>query len=888
MSPKLVEVALPLEAISAASRRDKDRKTGTIKNVHKWFAPMPTPAWRALLFATLVDDPGEEAARAELLDFVARLVPDHGGTPDEATLAEARERIREATGGDPPTVFDPFCGGGSTLVEAQRLGLPAVGSDLNPVPVLITRVLTGLVPQVADRPPLVGDPAQLGRMAGGPLDGFLADCAYYARRVRDQVWDQIGHLYPPAPGGGTVVAWLWARTVTCPNPACRATAPLVSSLWLSKRKGAEAWIEPVDGKPGGSVRFEVRTGAGGPPILKTVARAGATCLVCRESISFVHIRAAGSAGRLGYQLTAMAVDRGTERIYLAGAENADTATVLRPSDAPDLPLVGKATINVGLYGIATQADLYTNRQLVTLAAFADAVAEVPRQVEAAGGTPTYASALTSVLGLCVGKLASACSTQVRWRQRAVESKAEPAFGEHNLPMRWDFAETNPFAGSVGDWLRQFSSLVTGLRVLPANAKPASTFQSDARTAADKVEMRVLLATDPPYFAQIGYADLSDYFYVWLRRTLNGVHPDLFATVATPKADELIAAPHRHGGSKIEATEYFVKGYTEAFRHLAVTAQPELPQLVVYAHRQEESENGALSSTAWDAMLSAIVAAGLRIVGTWPIHATGSSRQIGLGTNSLASYVVLVCRPQIQGAKTVDRQRFIGALHAQLPKAIRKLQEGAISSIDLGQATLGPGMAIYSGFAKVVEPTGEAMTVRSALELIGQVQGEVLDEFVGDLDRHTRWAMGWYRDHGFDEGTFDEAEKLSKTTNTSLDGLVASGIARARGGKVALLARDNLPGGWDPDDDRVVTVWEVTQHLVKRLTSEGGEQAAAQLLRQCRRWADEARNLAYWLSVTAAGQGRAKDAFDYDALVTSWPELARLAERDQQEELSVDG
>lgn len=891
MSPKLVEVALPLEAISAASRRDKDRKTGTIKNVHKWFAPMPTPAWRALLFATLVDDPGDEAARAELLDFVARLVPDHGGAPDEATLAEARKRIHEAAGDDLPTVFDPFCGGGSTLVEAQRLGLPAVGSDLNPVPVLITRVLTELIPQVAGRAPLVGDPAQLGGMAGGPLDGFLADCAHYARQVRDQVWDQIGHLYPPAPGGGTVAAWLWARTVTCPNPACRATAPLVSSFWLSKRKGAETWIEPVGGKPGGSVRFEVRTGSGGPPTKGTVGRTAARCLVCQESIALDHIRSEGRAGRGGFQLMAVAVDGLGGRSYLPADTAHTTAPVVaRPDHTIDLEMPAQALgFRVQLYGMTNYAHLFTNRQLAALSAFADAVSQLPAQVKSTGSTPTYAAAVASVLGLCVGKLAATNSTQSRWYVggESGSTRVQAAFGRHALPMVWDYVELNPFSERSANWLGLSESVFGGLRSLPG-AVPSRTFQSDARTAARMVDSPVLLATDPPYFAQIGYADLSDYFYVWLRRALAGVHPDLFATVATPKADELIAAPYRHGGSKAEATRYFVEGYTEAFRRLAAAARADLPQLIIYAHRQEESENGALSSTAWDAMLTAIIASGLRIVGTWPIHATGSSRQIGLGTNALASYVVLVCRPQVQAAKTVDRQRFIGALHAQLPKAIRKLQEGAISSIDLGQATLGPGMVIFSSFAKVVEPTGEPMTVRSALELIAQVQGEVLDEFVGDLDRHTRWAMGWYRDHGFDDGAFDDAEKLFRTTNTSLDGLERAGIVRSRGSSVALCSRDELPDGWGPEDDRVVTVWEVTQHLVKRLTSAGGEQAAAELLRRCRQWTDEARNLAYWLSVTAAGRGRAKDALDYDALVTSWPELARLAERDHQEELSADG
>lgn len=300
MSPKLVEVALPLEAISAACRRDKNKKTGTIRNVHKWFAPMPTPAWRALLFAALVDDPGDGRERAALLRMVERLVPPDGNPPDAATLAEANAILMKATGGDPPTVFDPFCGGGSTLVEAQRLGLPAAGSDLNPVPVLITRVLTELIPQVAGRPPLVADPAQLGiKVTGGPLDGFLADCRHYAERVREKVWGEIGYLYPEPPGGGTVIAWLWARTVTCPNPACRASAPLVSSFWLSKKKGALSWIESSDLRPGQAVRFEVRTGTAGPQVRTTIGRVAALCLVCGEPIALKHVRVEAQRGRHG-------------------------------------------------------------------------------------------------------------------------------------------------------------------------------------------------------------------------------------------------------------------------------------------------------------------------------------------------------------------------------------------------------------------------------------------------------------------------------------------------------------------------------------------------------------------------------------------------------------
>jgi len=450
-------------------------------------------------------------------------------------------------------------------------------------------------------------------------------------------------------------------------------------------------------------------------------------------------------------------------------------------------------------------------------------------------------------------------------------------------MVWDFVELNPFNERAANWLGMIASVATGLRLLPLPPQPSRTFQSDARVAGTRLGSPALVATDPPYFAQIGYADLSDYFYVWLRRALADVHPDLFATVATPKSDELIAAPYRHGGSKVQATKYFVEGFTEAFQSLATASAPGLPMLVVYAHRQEESDgDGVATSTAWDAMLSAILAAGLRIVGTWPIHATTSNRQIGQGTNALASYMVLVCRPQESRAKSTDRQGLVAALHAELPRAIRKLQEGDISTIDLGPAAIGPGMAVFSRFSKVIEPTGAAMTVGAALNLISQVSAEVLDEFVGDLDNDTRWAMGWFKDHGFEPGSYDDAEKLCKTTVTSLEGLQRAGIATGAKGKVTLVSRAELPDGWDPATDSRLTVWEVTQHLVKRLTSAGGEAAAADLLRRCRQWGDAARDLAQWLAA-ASLVTRPAEALDHDALVTSWSELVRLAERPESDQ-----
>ncbi len=881
MSPKLIEVALPLEAISVACRRDKDKKVGTIKNVHKWFAPMPTPAWRALLFAALVDDPGDDAKRAELLRFVERLVPADGNPPDAATLAEAKARLLKATDGKMPPVFDPFCGGGSTLVEAQRLGLPAIGSDLNPVPVLITRVLTELLPQVAGRRPLVGDSAQLGLLTGGQLDGFLVDCRRYARLVGDQVWDQVGYLYPQPPGGGTVIAWLWARTIICPNPACRARTPLVTSFWLSKKKGGETWIEPAGLRPGQAVRFDVSTGSGGPRPATKVGRGGTfRCLVCNEQIPEAHVKSEGMAERLVPQLMAVAVDGPKGRRYLAPTAELTPPLMERPADAPEVEIANDTrAFWTKLYGEKTFADVFTHRQLVMLGTFAHSVAQLSSQMVEDGVDPLYSAAIASVLGLCVSKLAMTHSTQARWYLggESGSTRVQAAFSRHALPMVWDFVELNPFSEKAANWIGLVESTLAGLRNLPLPREPAHTFQSDARVSAKNLAVPGLVATDPPYFDQIGYADLSDYFYVWLRQALADVHPDLFATIATPKADELIAAPYRHGGNVGEATRYFIEGFTETFHNLSAASAPGLPMIVIYAHRQEESDgDGGVTSTAWDAMLSAIIAAGLRIVGTWPIHATTSNRQIGQGTNALASYMVLVCRPQESTAKATDRQGYFAALHAELPRAIRKLQSGDISTIDLGPAAIGPGMAVFSRFSRVIEPTGEAMTVGAALRLISQVSAEVLDEFVGDLDNETRWAMGWFKDHGFEAGSFDDAEKLNKATVTSLDGLTRAGIAAGRRGNVKLVSRAEMADDWRPATDRPVTIWEVTQHLVKRLKS-GAESGAADLLRQCRPWADAARDLAQWLAATSLVD-HPKEALEYDALVTSWSEVMRLAER----------
>lgn len=874
---KLIEVTLPLETISAACRRDKDRKRGTIKNVHKWFAPMPAPAWRALLAAALLDDPGDIDERRTLLDLLRRLIPDDGAAPSKSVLEDVARRVNLA--GLDVTVLDPFCGGGSTLVEAQRLGLHAAGSDLNPVAVLISKAIAELVPAAAGQGPYAAKSDQFNWAIRGNLSGFVGDLKHYAHAVRDYAWKQVGHLYPQTQDGQLVTAWLWARNVTCPNPSCRSVMPLYTSGWLRKKKGDERWLRPV--LVDGHVRFEVSTG---PPSRTDGSKLGRgarfRCVVCQQIADEPYVKAEAVDGQMGVQLMAIVANdaRGRRTFLDAAALHESVAVVEPPDGSPSIELPSYTRwFSSPSFGMTTQADLYTPRQLHAMAAFADGVDFAYDQASASGAPPSYVDALMAVLGLCIGKLAQSNSTQVRWFvHESGQNKPVQAFGRQALPMIWDFAEVNPFGGSVGDWLGQLDSVLEGLSSLPPGVTPASVYQCDARSASGLVkDGSALVATDPPYFGQIGYADLSDYFYVWQRRALLRTFPDLFSTLSAPKAQELVAVPYRHGGSRDSARLYFVAGFTETFRNLSRASHPDLPLLVVYAHRQEESNDEGAASTAWEAMLQALLDAGLGVNGTWPVHATHSSRQIGLGTNAIAAYVVFVCRPRLATAPLASRREFISALRATLPEAVHRLQEGNIAPVDLAQAAIGPGMAVFSRYSKVVEADGSSMTVRAALGLINQLLDETITEQEADLDADTRWAIAWFEQHGMNPGPFGVGEMLSKAKNTSINGLVAAGILESKAGTVRLRDRTEFNQVWDPATDARLTVWEVAQQLIRALES-GGEEEAAHLLRRVGGLGETARELAYRLYTICERKKWAKEALAYNSLVVAWPEISRLA------------
>ena len=1151
---KLIEVALPLEAINKESAREKSIRHGHPSTLHLWWSRKPLATARAVLFAQLVDDPAscpeefpseaaQNAERQRLFDIIEDLVKWENST-NEALLHQARteiarsaaraygvrlphrmtpDEVAEALSKYAPPVLDPFAGGGSIPLEAQRLGLEAHASDLNPVAVLINKALIEIPPKFANRPPVhpVDNPALLQREWRG-AQGLAEDVRYYGKWMRDEAWKRIGHLYPkvklPKEQGGseaTVIAWLWARTVKCPNPACGAQMPLTSKWTLSTKQDKEAWVEPMIDQGTKTVRFAVRQGSPSAEQAKVIKNGTKTgrganfaCLICGATPADSYIKDEGMQKRLGAVMLAVVVEGSRGRAYLS------PQIIPYPPSEEELDLTGLTAeladdprnIWCKQYGLNTYADLFTPRQLTALTTFSDLVSEAREQVlrdmgltpgpsplrwrgeqegtsaasahpttdprgqaipplhlrmergpggearraprgqaipplhpqmerglrgearralcrelrqkqtpaeqffwelvrdrrfegykfrrqhplgtfitdfycpelrlaveldggihatqverdqardeilaqqgirvvrirneelvadpeatlarlsdliagwtasprpspasperepegEAAspspskmergpGGeaapTPTqanaqaYADAVATYLALAVDKVADYCSSICSWHSG--RDTIRNTFARQAIAMTWDFAEANPLSDSTGNFQGAVDWIFEVIQEIPA-AIPGQGKQSDATTAVNGNDT-LLISTDPPYYDNIGYADLSDYFYVWLRRSLGKVYPNLFSTLLVPKAQELIATPYRFGGDKKKAQAFFEEGLEKTFSRMREAQQPGYPLTVYYAFKQAESEddehgqaNGSVvsASTGWETMLEGLLKAGFAITGTWPIRTEMVNRSVGLGTNALASSIVLVCRPRQVDAPLTSRGEFLRALKRELPAALKDLQRGHIAPVDLAQAAIGPGMAVFSRYSKVLEADGSAMRVRTALQLINQALDEVLVEQEGEYDAETRWVVAWFEEYGMEEGPYGKAETLSKAKNIALERLVEAGILSARGGKVRLLRREELADGWNPARQPRLTAWEVTQRLIKALET-AGEQGAAAVLDGVGGLGEVARDLAYRLYTTCERKGWAQEALAYNSLIVDWRDIAGQAGR----------
>jgi len=732
--------------------------------------------------------------------------------------------------------------------------------------------------------------------------------------MRAEAQQRIGHLYPtvrlpsrsgrvqgPADRRGhgegveaTVIAWLWARTVRCPNPACGAQMPLVRSFWLSARKGHEAWVDPMVDQAAKSVRFEVRTGRGAPPE-GTVNRRGARCVVCGQAVPFAHVRAEGKAGRMSARLMAIVANGEKGRAYLPPLEeHVRLAQTARPAWHPDAKLPqNPRDFKTPNYGMTTFADLFTPRQLVALTTFSDLVGEarerVRRDAVAAGipddgacldqggrGAAAYADAVVTYLALAVSRLADYSNALCTWNP--TNGNIRNLFQRQAIPMAWDFAEANPVQGKlafdgVAGWVAD------GLSNAPTSSQPARVEQLDACVATIDFATPPVVSTDPPYYDNIGYSDLSDFFYVWLRRSLRDVYPLEFSTVLTPKEAELIASPYRFEGSQQAAEEHFRSGFRRAFENVAAVANRAFPITVYYAFKQQEddSEDGQdRASTGWETMLEGLIESGFQITGTLPVRTTKKARSVARDANALASAIVIVARHRSGSAPLATGREFVSALKKEMPAGLRSLMEANIAPVDFAQAAIGPGMAVYSRYGKVLQADGSPMPVRTALQLINAELDEYLTALEGELDPDTRFCLAWFEAHGMDEAAFGEADVLARAKNTSVHGLAQDGTLRAQAGKVRLLRRDEYPDDWDPARDRRLTVWECTQYLIRALERDGEEGAARLAVRLGGGRSEEARALAYRLYAICERKGWTQEALAYNLLAAAWGEVQSKA------------
>ena len=942
---KLIETALPLDAINAAAAREKSIRHGHPSTLHLWWARRPLAAARAVLFAQLVNDPGyerhlgrgmnQEKAKIErerLFKIIEDLVK-WENTNNTEVLDRARAEIwkswretcelnkkhpQAAELFNPnklPAFHDPFAGGGSIPLEAQRLGLEAYASDLNPVAVTINKAMIEIPPKFAGRAP-VGPQTERKKNERLPdqwtgASGLAEDVGRYGAWMRAEAQKRIGHLYPqvevtpeivaerpdlkPLQGQKlTVIAWLWARTVKSPNPAFNhVDVPLASTFVLSSKNRKEAYVQPV--MKGDSYRFTVKVGVPpeGAKNGTKFAKANFGCLFSQTPIPGKYLREEAQAGRMSARLMAIVAEGERGRIYLSPmAEHEKIVSQAQPAWKPDLkvPTPCHDVDRLPMYGMPTWGDAFTKRQLTALTTFsglvgkaiarcrADAVkAGMPddnRGLDADGlGAQAYAEAVGVYLAFAVDKVANTSSSMTSWMND--RGAFRETFARQAIPMVWDFAESNPFADTGGSLntvidkiFMSVQALPTGLSGVAFQGASQSIWVSDglSTTHGNLFLNPRIISTDPPYYDNIGYADLSDFFYVWLKKSLSNIFPQLYKTLAVPKADELVATPYRHG-SKNQAEHFFLNGMTTTLHRLAEQAHSGYPVTIYYAFKQAETKSqDATSSTGWETFLDAVLRAGFSITGTWPMRTEGAGRITATGTNALASSIILVCRKRDSNAPSISRREFVRELNATLPEALLDMTRGGVNSpvapVDLSQAIIGPGMAVFSKYSAVLEAGGAPMSVRTALTLINRFLAE------DDFDPDTQFCLAWFDEVGWDSGKYGDADVLARAKGTSMGGLVEAGVAQSGGGNLRLLRWTEMPRDWDPAKDKRLPVWEGLHQMIRSLNQEG-EAAAGKLLSRMTKQTEAIRSLAYRLYTLCERKHWAEDARAYNELITSW-------------------
>lgn len=917
MSKKLIEVTLPLEVINAEAAREKSIRHGHPSTLHLWWARRPLAAARAVIWSSLVDDPSahpelypteetQNAERQRLFTILEKLVKWENSN-DPEVLDAAKAEILRSTNNNPPALLDPFAGGGAIPLEAQRLGLEAHAHDLNPVAVMINKAMIEIPPRFAGQPPVNPDSRAKLDAAGGwqGAQGLAADVQYYGEWMKREAFRRIGHLYPKVKvphelGGGeaTVIAWIWARTVKCPNPACGCEMPLASTFVLSKKKGNEAFVEPQFDYATKKITYTVHKGKGKvPEAPKTARGAKFKCIMCGEVTPENYVKQESMQGRMGSALMAVVAEGRNGRLYLSPDEtqwlvadcpkpNAEYPDQSLPYDPRNIWCVN--------YGLDTYDKLFTNRQLTALTSFSALVAESQAKAEAdavaagvtndhialsAGGfgARAYGEAVGVYLSFVISKLADRGSSICSWDSS--REGLRNTFGRQAIPMVWDYAEANPFSNSSGCFDNMLDWVTKCIVEFPAQSF-GEVSQFDAQS--DCGLRNIMVSSDPPYYDNIGYADLSDFFYVWMRQSLKETYPKLFRTMLVPKAEELVATPYRFEGSTEKARDFFEDGMLHTCQQIYQYAREDVPVTIYYAYKQSDTDEREAekqtASTGWETMLSAIIKAGFAITGTWPMRTEMANRSIASGTNALASSIVLVCRKRPADAPQATRRSLIAELKRELRPALKKLQESNIAPVDLAQSAIGPGMGVYSRYARVLEADGTPMTVRSALQIINQELDVYFNEQDGELDANSRFCVDLYTQNAFNNIRFGDADTLARAKNTSVAALAAKGVLSAEKGIVRLLTREELPQKTDPREEMI---WLLCQQLTHAMET-GGVEACAQIVAPILGSnAERAKDLAYRLYTLAERKGWAQEGYAYNALVVAWREIQSRAAELQQ-------
>ncbi len=932
---KLIEVALPLDIINKACAREKSIRHGHPSTLHLWWARRPLAAARAVIFAQMVNDPGyerhlgrgmnKEAAsieRERLFGIIERLVQ-WENTSNQAVIKEARIEIEKswketcalnrehpqaAILFDPnklPAFHDPFAGGGAIPLEAQRLGLETYASDLNPVAVVINKAMIEIPSRfISNRPvgPIPENDEEKFSLDFEGSNGLAEDVRRYGSWMRSEAIKRIGHNYPsveinsqiiklrpelkPLLGEKLmVIAWIWTRTVRSPNPAfSHVDVPLVSTFVLSSKKGNEAYIEPII--TGDKYRFEIRTGIAPAKFeAGTVERSGGHCLISGAPMPFTYLREEGKAKRLGVRLMAIVVEGPKGRIYIDPLESHEqVVTNLSPSWRPDTEICHwPGRTNVVEYGMTTFGDLFTERQLTAINMFTVLIKEVREKCRkdalAAGvadnsvgiadggvGATAYAEAVATYLAFAVDKGTNYWSSLCAWSTST--QKMISTFGRQALPMVWDFTEANPFSDSSGNFK---GGVEQACKFLKTSACAGVGFATQEDAAVQSTSTNKIVSIDPPYYDNIGYADLSDFFYVWLKKSIGDYYPKLLGEKATPKIDELIASPYRHGG-KLAAESFFLAGMTNAIKRLAESAHPAFPISIFYAFKQSETKQQLTTNTGWETFLEAVIASGYAITGTWPMR-TEYTGNLKKEMNSLASSVVLTCKIRNRNAQTISRRDFVRELNATLPGALLDMTTAGgrtlVAPVDLSQAIIGPGMAIFSKYAAVLEADGQPMSVRTALQLINRFFAE------DDFDHDTQFCVHWFEAHGWEKGRFGEADVLARAKGTSVDGLRNGGVIESSSGNLRLLKPDEFSESWRIEADSRVSVWEILHQMIARFVGNG-ETGAGEVLARAGQLSESIRTLAYRLYTLCERKSWSLDAGTYDSLIRAWDSIELAA------------